>query len=95
LQHDQRAKVMHNDALTQKERLTYFDEDEVAIVPTVLAGDECFQKKARTIAEADPVDRRACAEREAESYTPKRGASRDLVLSSCCSWQLNRGAGRE
>ena len=41
---------MHNAALTEKERLTYFDEDEVAIVPTVLADDECFQEKARTIA---------------------------------------------
>lgn len=71
---------MHNGALTRKERLTYSDDDEVALVVTVLAGDACFQEKARTISAAEPEDRQACAEREAKSYTPKRGPHRDLIV---------------
>ena len=71
---------MHNAALTEKERLTYFDEDEVAIVPTVLADNECFQEKAQTIAASDPLDRRAEAERQAKSYASNRGAHRDLIV---------------
>ena len=71
---------MHNGALTRKERLTHFDDDEVALVVTVLAGDACFQEKARTISAAEPDDRQACAEREAKSYTPKRGPHRDLIV---------------
>jgi hypothetical protein len=78
--HSSTAKVMHNGVLTQKERLTYFDDEEAAIVPTVLAGDECFREKARTIAARDPEDRRAEAEREAKSYAPNRGSHRDLIV---------------
>jgi hypothetical protein len=80
LPHSQTAKVMHNGGLTRKERLTYFDDDEVAFVVSVFAGSECFQEKARMIAAVDPEDRRDKAEDEAKSYTPKRGAHREAII---------------
>lgn len=72
--------MMHNGDLTQKERLTDFDDDEKALVVMILAADDCFQEKARTIAAADSEDRRDKAEDEAKSYTPNRGAHREAII---------------
>jgi hypothetical protein len=72
---------MHNDELlTQKERVTFHDQNEAAIVATVLADDECFQKKARVIAAARRTERIVIAEGEAKSYTPNKGAHRELIV---------------
>ena len=54
------------------------DQDEASIVPVVLADDECFREKARLVSAAD--DRVKRAQLEAKSYTPYRGAHRDLIV---------------
>jgi hypothetical protein len=58
--------------VTQKERLSDFDDDEASIIPVVLGKDESFLDKAASIAAADPGDRAAVAQREAKKYAPYR-----------------------
>src|SRR5829696_2838761 len=70
---------------SQKARLVYFDQDEVALVRYVLGEDSVFQDKAWRIAESAADERQAEAVRQAESYAPyekppKRQAVAELLL---------------
>jgi hypothetical protein len=81
---------MHNEhGPSRRERLAYFDQDEVTLVRLVLAADPDFQAKARVVSESAPSERLAAAEREAEGYalyeTPKRRAmAKELLLMADC-----------
>jgi hypothetical protein len=66
--------------ISEKERLTYFDQAEAAIVRVVLAEDAGFQSKSRQIADRPPSERRAAAEREAKSYVPNKSAAQELIV---------------
>jgi hypothetical protein len=66
--------------ISEKERLTYFDQAEAAIVRVVLAEDPDFQSKSRQIADETPRERRAAAERAAKSYVPNKSSAQELVV---------------
>jgi hypothetical protein len=68
------------DDLSEKERLTYFDQEEASVVPVVLAEDPDFQTKSRQIAGMAPCDRRPAAEREAKNYVPNKSAGQKLIV---------------
>jgi hypothetical protein len=71
---------MHKgDELSQKERLTYFDEDEATVVRLVLAEDSDFKAKGQRTASKPTDERLAAAEREAASYAPYRTTSRRVI----------------
>jgi hypothetical protein len=69
-----------DDVLSKKERLTYFDQGETAIVPLVLSEDPEFQSKSRHIAGKPPRDRRAAAELLAKDYAPNKSAAQRRVV---------------
>ena len=71
-------KSVRND-LSDKERLSYFDDEEAAVVPRVLADDSAFLDKAAKVASAPGSKRRAVAEQEAAAYTEYRGPARVLI----------------
>jgi hypothetical protein len=71
---------MHSVDLTDKERKTLFDEDEVARVALALADSECFREKAQRVAAAStPEERTETARSEAKSYAPNAGARREWI----------------
>jgi hypothetical protein len=80
LEHGRAAKLMHSGDLTRKERLTLFDEDEVARVTLILADDESFGEKAQRVAAANPHERMERARYEATSYAPYGGARQDWFV---------------
>jgi Prokaryotic dksA/traR C4-type zinc finger len=68
---------MHKDLeLTKKERLSYHDDDEAAIVPWVLGGDDCFLKSTDKLAALPSEERARNAETIAKKYAPYNGAKR-------------------
>jgi len=69
------------DELTDKERFTYFDQDEASIVLVVLAGDADFKAKGLTVAAAPSVERRNAAARAARDYAPyKNTPAHQLIV---------------
>ena len=85
----QTLKWVHNEPLTAKERLSYHDDDEASIVPTVLSADPFFQESAETLASRPPDRRTAEAERIAKKYAAYKGPHQRLVVT-CYSWPLRR-----
>jgi hypothetical protein len=79
------SELMHKDlGLTKKERSSYHDDDEAAIVPWVLGGDDCFLKSADKLAALPSEERAREAETIAKDYAPyngpKRGAHHRLIV---------------
>jgi hypothetical protein len=74
-------KSMHNrgEPLTEKERLSHHDDDEASILPWVLAGDQCFNDRADTLAAHPLRERIAEAERLAKNYAPYRGPHQRFI----------------
>lgn len=73
---------MHNDEpLTEKERLSYHDDDEASIVPWVLGADECFLERADSLATLPPDERVRRAEEIAKSYAPYKGPHQHLIVA--------------
>lgn len=67
------------DQLTERERLVLFDEDEVAVLPRVLADDIDFQCKAATVSGAPAHLRQERAEAEARAFAPYKGPHLELI----------------
>ncbi len=67
------------DQLTERERLVFFDEDEVAVLPRVLADDIDFQCKAATVSGAPAHLRQERAEAEARAYAPYKAPHLELI----------------
>ena len=91
---------MHKDELTKKAHVSFHDQDEAAVVASVLADDAHFQEKARLVAAAKVSESASVAEREAKSYAPNRGAHRDLIVRLLLTqadepWQPRGGLGRD
>ncbi len=80
LETPQTLKWVHNEPLTTKERLSYHDDDEASIVPTVLSADPFFQESAETLASRPPDRRTAEAERIAKKYAAYKGPHQRLVV---------------
>jgi hypothetical protein len=81
-------KSVHKDDayLSLKEQLSYFDDDEAAVLPQRLGNDPAFQERAARVARSPEPERRAVAEHEAAAYRPNRCPARDwlteLLLSA-------------
>jgi hypothetical protein len=71
-----RAKLVHNkgEPLTEKERLSYHDDDEASIVPWVLGGDDYFLQSADMLAALPAEERTREAEKIAKHYAPYNGS---------------------
>jgi hypothetical protein len=70
-----RGQRLWDDTFTEKERLTYFDQAEAAIVPLALEEDPDFQFKGRELAGRPPRERRAAAQLLAKDYAPNKSKS--------------------
>jgi hypothetical protein len=75
-------KSVHKEdaSLSPKERLSYFDDDEAAVLPQRLGNDPMFQERAARVARSPEPERRAVAEHEATAYRRYRGPSRDWLI---------------
>jgi RNA polymerase-binding transcription factor DksA len=81
--HRRRSKSMHNAdlQLTKKERLSYHDDDEAAIVPWVLGGDDYFLARADILAGLQPDKRASEAEEIAKNYAPYKRAHHRFIVT--------------
>jgi hypothetical protein len=67
--------------LTEKERLSYHDDDEASIVPWILGADDCFLERADTLAALPPEERAEEAGGIAKNYAPYKGPHRRLIVA--------------
>ena len=85
------AKSGHNDELSEKERVHYFDEAEAGLLGWTLGGDAHFQGLVATLFASPPRERRARAREQARDYAPYNGPYRDLIakllLAACGAWE--------
>jgi hypothetical protein len=75
----QTLKWVHNEPLTEKERLSYYDDDEASIVPRVLAADPFFQQAVETLVTLPPDMRTVQAEQIAKKYAAYKGPHQRLI----------------
>jgi hypothetical protein len=70
--------VLYDD-LSKKERNSEFDDAEAAVLPSQLADDPTFLRKAEAVAAAPVAKRRSVALREAADYREYRSPARDFI----------------
>ena len=68
------------DPLTEKERLSFHDDDEASVVPWVFGADEHFQRSVKELAKFAEGSRRKEARAIARRYVPYEGPHFDLIV---------------